>query len=223
MNPCCTHETAAVPSPGRPSAVTTSCASSMAVSKRQELKGVPSTSTVHVPHTQMPQYARTLVVPTRSRRVSSPRTSSQHVWPWMVYDHTLHRRAPWLKGPITGEAGAIVSQVWSWAIIRAPRRACHAEVIHLQQPTILQGSGCPPSKAPVVPGYAEMRDVDNPHTSDPYSCAPTWSGTVFSAFFSDVFSRCIVGWKAARTMATSLVLDALNMARGRVEEPTSTA
>ena len=32
------------------------------------------------------------------------------------------------------------------------------------------------------------------------------------AFVVDVFSRRIVGWKAARTMHTSLVLDALNMA-----------
>ena len=39
-----------------------------------------------------------------------------------------------------------------------------------------------------------------------------WSGIVYVAFVVDVFSRRIVGWKAARTMATSLVLDALNMA-----------
>jgi putative transposase len=40
----------------------------------------------------------------------------------------------------------------------------------------------------------------------------TWSGIVYVAFVIDVFSRRIVGWKTARTMATSLVLDALNMA-----------
>jgi putative transposase len=40
----------------------------------------------------------------------------------------------------------------------------------------------------------------------------TWSGIVYVAVVVDVFSRRIVGWKAARTMATSLVLDALNMA-----------
>jgi len=32
------------------------------------------------------------------------------------------------------------------------------------------------------------------------------------AFVTDVFSRRLVGWKAARTMTTTLVLDALNMA-----------
>ena len=34
----------------------------------------------------------------------------------------------------------------------------------------------------------------------------------FATSKADVFSRRIVGWKAARTMATRLVLDALNMA-----------
>jgi putative transposase len=39
----------------------------------------------------------------------------------------------------------------------------------------------------------------------------TWSGIVYIAFVTDVFSRRIVGWKAARSMTTTLVLDALNM------------
>jgi putative transposase len=45
-----------------------------------------------------------------------------------------------------------------------------------------------------------------------FTYCSTWSGIVYVAFVTDVFSRRIVGWKAARTMATSLVLDALNMA-----------
>ena len=45
-----------------------------------------------------------------------------------------------------------------------------------------------------------------------FTYASTWSGVAYVAFVVDVFSRRIVGWKAARTMATSLVLDALNMA-----------
>lgn len=45
-----------------------------------------------------------------------------------------------------------------------------------------------------------------------FTYCSTWSGIVYVAFITDVFSRRIVGWKAARTMATSLVLDALNMA-----------
>ncbi len=45
-----------------------------------------------------------------------------------------------------------------------------------------------------------------------FTYCSTWSGIVYVAFVVDVFSRRIVGWKAASTMATSLVLDALNMA-----------
>lgn len=45
-----------------------------------------------------------------------------------------------------------------------------------------------------------------------FTYCSTWSGIVYVAFVIDVFSRRIVGWKAARSMATSLVLDALNMA-----------
>lgn len=45
-----------------------------------------------------------------------------------------------------------------------------------------------------------------------FTYCSTWSGIVYVAFIVDVFSRRIVGWKAARTMQVSLVLDALNMA-----------
>lgn len=41
---------------------------------------------------------------------------------------------------------------------------------------------------------------------------PTWSGMMFTAFVSDVFSRRIVGWRCATTMPTELPLDALEMA-----------
>lgn len=41
---------------------------------------------------------------------------------------------------------------------------------------------------------------------------PTWSGTVFTAFVSDVYSRRIVGWRTAASMPTELPLDALEMA-----------
>jgi putative transposase len=45
-----------------------------------------------------------------------------------------------------------------------------------------------------------------------FTYCSTWSGIVYVSFVVDVFSRRIVGWKAARTMRTTLVLDALNMA-----------
>lgn len=45
-----------------------------------------------------------------------------------------------------------------------------------------------------------------------FTYCSTWSGVVYVAFVVDVYSRRIVGWKAARTMHASLVVDALNMA-----------
>jgi putative transposase len=45
-----------------------------------------------------------------------------------------------------------------------------------------------------------------------FTYCSTWSGIVYVAFIVDVFSRRIVGWKAARSMHASLVVDALNMA-----------
>ena len=45
-----------------------------------------------------------------------------------------------------------------------------------------------------------------------FTHVPTWSGTAFTAFVSDVFSRRIVGWRTAASMPTGLPLDALEMA-----------
>jgi putative transposase len=45
-----------------------------------------------------------------------------------------------------------------------------------------------------------------------FTYCSTWSGLVYVAFVLDVFSRRIVGWKAARSMTAALVIDALNMA-----------
>jgi putative transposase len=45
-----------------------------------------------------------------------------------------------------------------------------------------------------------------------FTYVATWSGTVYVAFIFDVFSRRVVGWRAATTMTTELVLDTLEMA-----------
>jgi putative transposase len=45
-----------------------------------------------------------------------------------------------------------------------------------------------------------------------FTYVATWSGTVFTAFVTDVFSRRIVGWRTKATMPTELPLDALEMA-----------
>jgi putative transposase len=43
----------------------------------------------------------------------------------------------------------------------------------------------------------------------------THSGWVYVAFVVDVFSRCVVGWQASRSLRTDLALDALEMALWR--------
>jgi putative transposase len=42
---------------------------------------------------------------------------------------------------------------------------------------------------------------------------PTWSGVAYVCFIVDAFSRMIVGWRVAANMRTTMVLDALEMAR----------
>jgi putative transposase len=48
-----------------------------------------------------------------------------------------------------------------------------------------------------------------------FTYVATWAGTVYVAFVIDVYSRMIVGWRAATTMRTELVLDALEMSLWR--------
>ena len=45
-----------------------------------------------------------------------------------------------------------------------------------------------------------------------FTYVPTWSGMVFTAFVTDVFSRRIVGWRTSAHHLTELPLDALEMA-----------
>jgi len=45
-----------------------------------------------------------------------------------------------------------------------------------------------------------------------FTYVPTWSGMVYVAFVIDAYSRRILGWRAASSMRTALVLDALEHA-----------
>ena len=45
-----------------------------------------------------------------------------------------------------------------------------------------------------------------------FTYVATWSGFVYVAFVIDVYARCIVGWRVATSMRTTLVLDALEQA-----------
>ena len=45
-----------------------------------------------------------------------------------------------------------------------------------------------------------------------FTYVPTWTGMVYVAFVIDAYSWRILGWRAARSMKTTLVLDALEQA-----------
>ena len=42
---------------------------------------------------------------------------------------------------------------------------------------------------------------------------PTWAGVAYVCFITDAYSRMIVGWRVAPHMRTTMVLDAIEMAR----------
>jgi putative transposase len=73
-----------------------------------------------------------------------------------------------------------------------------------------------PDPAAARPGDLVERNF-NPACPDQlwvadFTYCPTWAGTVYVAFVIDAFSRRILGWRAATSMRTDLVLDALEMA-----------
>ena len=101
--------------------------------------------------------------------------------------------------PRSGPGGA------SHALPGHPRRQPGEETLHHQ----------------FDPAHVRAPDLVNRnfHASRPgelwvcdFTYCSTWSGIVYVTFVIDVFSRRLVGWKAARSMTTTLGLDALNMA-----------
>ena len=86
----------------------------------------------------------------------------------------------------------------------------------------------PPSRTPTHVRAPDLVDRNFSATPDQlwvadFTYCSTWSGIVYVAFVIDVFSRRLVGWRAARSMTTDLVLDALNMAAWTRRHTTSTA
>ncbi len=68
----------------------------------------------------------------------------------------------------------------------------------------------PAAAGPGRPGLHRHRA--EPALGADFTYVATWSGTVYFAFVIDVFSRRIVGWRAATTMTTELVLGCLEHA-----------
>ena len=89
---------------------------------------------------------------------------------------------------------------------RAPRR----------QPSHASASPPTPTRPRSAPRISCKRDFTATRPNEKwvadFTYCSTWSGIVYVAFIVDVFSRRIVGWKAARSMTAPLVVDALNMA-----------
>ena len=74
-----------------------------------------------------------------------------------------------------------------------------------------------------IPGAAAARPADlvrrrfSPPAPDrlwvaDFTYVPTWAGMTYVAFVIDAYSRRILGWRAATSMKTALVLDALEQA-----------
>jgi putative transposase len=63
------------------------------------------------------------------------------------------------------------------------------------------------------PGKPTSCKADRAPRSDPYTYVSTWSGWfAYVAFVVDAYARRILGWRVASTMATSMVLDAIEQA-----------
>lgn len=75
--------------------------------------------------------------------------------------------------------------------------------------TTISGSG--PRAADLVGRRFNPPTPDRLWVAD-FTYVPTWSGMVYVAFVIDAYSRRILGWRAATTMRTGLVLDALEQA-----------
>jgi len=109
------------------------------------------------------------------------------------------------------------------AAVRAGHDVGRDQVARLMRQEGLVGASRAKKRFTTRPDPAAVRAPDLVHrrfkaerpnelwVSDFTYCA-TWSGVVYVALVIDVFSRRIVGWKAARTMHAALVIDALSMA-----------
>ena len=113
-------------------------------------------------------------------------------------------------------------KVW-WALRREGVEVARCTVERLMRQAGMQGAVRGKRWRTTIPdGQSERpRDlVDRDFTAGApnrlwvadFTHVATWSGVTYVAFAIDAFSRRIVGWKADRTMKTSLVLDTLEMA-----------
>ena len=113
-------------------------------------------------------------------------------------------------------------KLWK-AAQRAGIEAGRDQVARLMRANDMQGASRAKKRFTTKPDPANLRAPDlvkRNFTADrpdalwvaDFTYCSTWSGIVYVAFIIDVYSRRLVGWKAARSMTAELVIDALNMA-----------
>jgi putative transposase len=89
-------------------------------------------------------------------------------------------------------------QGWEGARYRSRLKTTVANDAHSRYPDLVDRNFCAPT-----PNRLWVAD---------FTYVSTWTGFVYVAFVIDAFSRRIVGWRAAKSMSTALVLDAVEHA-----------
>lgn len=90
------------------------------------------------------------------------------------------------------------AQGWEGARYGSKHKTTISDYSHARYPDLVDRHFCAPT-----PNRLWVAD---------FTYVATWSGFVYVAFVIDAFSRRILGWRAARSMTTPLVLDALEHA-----------
>jgi putative transposase len=109
----------------------------------------------------------------------------------------------WLRGQGHDVARCTVERImreqgWEGARYGSKHKTTAADDSHVRYPDLVDRrfSACAPNRLWVAD----------------FTYVPTWMGFVYVAFVIDAYSRRIVGWRAARSMTTDLVLDAVEHA-----------
>jgi putative transposase len=89
-------------------------------------------------------------------------------------------------------------QGWEGARYGSKHKTTIADDSHPRYPDLVERNFCAPA-----PNRLWVAD---------FTYVPTWTGFVYVAFVIDAFSRRILGWRAAKSMTTALVLDAVEHA-----------
>jgi putative transposase len=117
----------------------------------------------------------------------------------------LGARKMWLRLRAKGHdvARCVVEKVmadngWEGARYGSKHRTTIADESHDRHPDMVERNF-----APARPNRLWVAD---------FTYVPTWTGMVYVAFVIDAYARRIIGWRAATSMTTPLVLDALEHA-----------